>query len=103
MCIYPSIYLYSSFYLCRYRGDHTETVDIHYDPTLTSYRELLKMFWVNHDSTACHSRQYMSAIFYHNEEQKQLAEETKKEHQKTLGKPIVTRIAKAGTFYEAEK
>lgn len=64
---------------------------------------MLKMFWTNHDSTACHSRQYMSAIFYHNEEQKKLAEETKEAHQKTLTKPIVTRIMEAGTFYEAEK
>lgn len=63
---------------------------------------MLRMFWTNHDSTACHSRQYMSAIFYHNEEQKRLAEETKEEHQKTLTKPIVTRIAEASTFYEAE-
>ena len=96
-------YQYCSFLLCRYRGDHTETVDIQYDPTVTSYREMLKMFWNNHDSTACHSRQYMSAIFYHDEEQKKLAEQTKEEHQKTLSKPIVTRITEAGTFYEAEK
>ena len=45
----------------------------------------------------------MSAIFYYNEEQKQLAEETKEAHQKSLTKPIVTRITEAGTFYEAEK
>ena len=86
-----------------HRGDHTETVEIHYNPEQTSYRQLLKMFWLNHDSTACHSRQYMSAIFYHNDEQKHLAEETKEEHQKTLRKPIVTKIAEAGTFFDAEK
>ena len=45
----------------------------------------------------------MSAIFYHNEEQKRLAEETKEAHQKTLTKSIVTRITEASTFYEAEK
>lgn len=83
-------------------GDHTESVEIHYDPKETDYRTLLKMFWENHDSTACHSRQYMSGIFYHNKEQERLAQQTKEEHQKTLAKKIVTRIVKAETFYDAE-
>jgi len=56
-----------------FRGDHTESVQIDYDPKVTSYDKLLKLFWNNHDSTACHTRQYMSAIFYHNEEQKEAA------------------------------
>lgn len=61
------------------------------------------MFWDNHDSTVSRDPQYMSAIFYHNEEQKRLAEETKEDHQKTLTKPIVTRITEATTFYNAEQ
>ena len=83
-------------------GDHTETVEIHYDAKQTTYGDLLKLFWENHDSTACHSRQYMSAIFYHNSEQERLAKETKEEHQKKLTKKIVTRILPAETFYDAE-
>ena len=74
-----------------------------FDPQQTDYRTMLKMFWDNHDSTRCASRQYMSAIFYHGEEQKKLAEETMKERQKQLSKPIVTKIHAAETFYEAEE
>ena len=84
-------------------GDHTETVEIHFDPKKTSYKELLKMFWENHDSTACHSRQYMSAIFYHNGDQEQLAKESKEEHQKKVSRPIQTKIKPAETFYDAEE
>lgn len=84
-------------------GDHTESLEIHYDPTVTSYSGLLKIFWENHDSTRCASRQYMSAIFYHNEEQKKLAESTRDAKQKTLSKKIVTRITEVETFYDAEE
>ncbi len=84
-------------------GDHTESIQIEYDPKVTNYSEMLKLFWQNHDSTRCASRQYMSAIFYHNDEQKRLAEETRDEKQKTLTKKIVTRITEAETFYDAEK
>ena len=64
---------------------------------------MLKMFWENHDPTRCASRQYMSAIFYHNDEQKRLAEETMKEEQKQLSQQIVTKIKPAETFYDAEE
>ncbi len=82
-------------------GDHTETVDIDYDPSVTSYSELLDMFWKNHDPTAKCKRQYMSAIFYHDEEQQKLAETTKSELSKT--KKIATQILKAGDFTVAEE
>lgn len=59
-------------------GDHTESVDMDYDPAVTTYSHLLKMFWKNHDSTSKCTRQYMSAIFYHDEDQKQAAEESLK-------------------------
>ena len=84
-------------------GDHTESVQIEYDPKMTNYSNMLRIFWENHDSTRCASRQYMSAIFYHNEDQKKLAEQTRDEKQKTLSKKIVTRITEAETFYDAEK
>lgn len=60
------------------------------------------MFWINHDSTKCHSRQYMSAIFYNDEEQKQLAEQTRLDHQAKIKKTVVTKILPAQTFYDAE-
>lgn len=86
-----------------HRSDHTETVQIQYDPKVTSYSKLLKMFWSNHDSTACHSRQYMSAIFYHDEMQQKLAEESKEKHQKQKMRKVQTQIIPAKTFYDAEK
>jgi len=57
-------------------GDHTEAIQVEYDPTITSYQALLDFFWSHHDPTspeAC-SRQYMSAIFYHTEIQRCEAE-----------------------------
>lgn len=83
-------------------GDHTESIEIQYDPKTTSYSQMLKLFWRNHDPTRCASRQYMSAIFYHNSEQKKLAEDSKEEEQKKLSRKIVTKIAPAETFYDAE-
>ena len=74
-----------------------------FDQSKTDYRKMLEMFWENHDPTRCASRQYMSAIFYHGEQQKRLAEESMKERQKQLSKPIVTKIKAADTFYEAEE
>jgi len=84
-------------------GDHTETVEIVFDPKVTSYGEMLKLFWENHDPTRCASRQYMSAVFYHDERQRKLAEASRDERQKQLSKKIVTKITKADTFYSAEK
>ena len=84
-------------------GDHTETVEIVFNPKVTSYHVMLKMFWENHDPTRCASRQYMSAIFYHGSEQKRLAEESKVERQNQLTKQIVTKIESAEAFYDAEE
>jgi len=81
-------------------GDHTETVDIEYDPSKISYSELLDIFWQNHDPTSSCSRQYMSAIFYHGEEQHDLANKTLQQESKT--KNIATVIAPAKEFYNAE-
>ena len=61
------------------------------------------MFWENHDATVIRDPQYMSAIFYHNEEQKRMAEETKEEYQKTLTQQIATKTIPASTFYNAEQ
>lgn len=85
------------------RGDHTETVEIWFDPKQTSYQEMLKIFWENHDPTRCSSRQYMSAIFFNSEEQKKLAEASKEAEQKRRSRNIQTRIDKAGPFYNAEE
>lgn len=89
--------------LYYYRADHTETVEIEFDPNTTSYEKLLKLFWSNHDSTSCRSRQYMSAIFYHDDTQKDLAIKSKEVHQKQKMKKVVTKIVPAKTFYDAER
>ena len=64
---------------------------------------MLKLFWENHDPTRCASRQYMSAIFYHGETQRKLAEESREDRQKQISKKIVTKITEADTFYNAEE
>jgi peptide-methionine (S)-S-oxide reductase len=90
---------------------HAESVEIVYAPAKVSYEKLLDVFWHNIDPTTpdrqfCdHGRQYRTAIFYHDEMQKRLAEKSKQslEESKTLPGPIVTEIVPAGTFYPAEE
>jgi len=84
-------------------GDHTETIQMDYDPTQVSYQELLDVFWSSHDPTIRPwSRQYMSIVFYHDEEQRRLAEETREREAAKLGGQIFTEIAPASEFYLAE-
>jgi peptide-methionine (S)-S-oxide reductase len=90
---------------------HAESVEIVYDPAKVSYEKLLDVFWHNVDPTTpdrqfCdHGRQYRTAIFYHDETQKRLAEESKQslERSKKLPGSIVTEIVPAGTFHPAEE
>ncbi|HLD40280.1 MAG TPA: peptide-methionine (S)-S-oxide reductase MsrA [Candidatus Nanoarchaeia archaeon] len=84
-------------------GDHTETIEITFNPKIISFEELLKHFWKEHDPTRQEVTQYKSAIFYQNLEQFKLAEKSKKEMEKKLGKEIITDIEKAGIFYQAEE
>lgn len=84
-------------------GDHAETLQIDYDPEVISYEDLLQVFWKGHDPTrASWSRQYMSAVFYHDENQKRLALETKARRAEQTGRKIHTEILPAETFYRAE-
>jgi peptide-methionine (S)-S-oxide reductase len=88
---------------------HTEAVEIAYDPAKVSYQKLLDVFWRNHDPLAKDRQfcdrgdQYRPAIFYHDEEQRKLAEASKKAVQEKLAPRIVhTEVVKASTFYKAE-
>ncbi|XP_069688065.1 peptide methionine sulfoxide reductase isoform X2 [Periplaneta americana] len=83
-------------------GDHTETIDIDYDANEVTYSELLDLFWNNHDATAKTTLQYTSIIFYHDNEQKCLAEKTLAEEARKKKDPIVTKILPATTFHDAE-
>jgi peptide-methionine (S)-S-oxide reductase len=92
------------------RTGHAETVQITYDPDVISYKEILEIFFSTHDPTTL-SRQgpdvgthYRSVIFYHNDEQKAIAEQVIKEltEEKLFDAPIVTKIEPFHKFYEAE-
>jgi peptide-methionine (S)-S-oxide reductase len=84
-------------------GDHTETVEVDYDPSVISYEELLMVFWRSHDPySRPWSKQYSSIIFYHNVEQKELAVATREREAARSGRKIHTQIVPAGKFYRAE-
>lgn len=84
-------------------GDHTETLQIDYDPRVISCRELLDVFWKAHDPEApVWSRQYMAAVFFNDEKQKRLAEKSRDQVARSRRKKITTRILPAGRFYLAE-
>lgn len=96
--------------VCSGNTGHAEVVQITYDPNEISYEELLEVFWKTHDPTTLNRQgndvgtQYRSSIFYHNEEQKQLAE-TYKQKLDASGAytdPIVTEIVPFEKFYKAE-
>ncbi len=87
----------------RNLGDHTETVQVDYDPAQISYEELLRLFWASHYPGASPwSRQYMAAVFYHDEEQRRVAEQSKERVAARLQAKVCTRILPASEFYLAE-
>ena len=84
-------------------GDHTESVQVDYDPAQISYEQLLRVFWSTPNSCEVPGvRQYMSAVFYHNETQRKLALESRDRESATRWAPVTTEILPAGTFYVAE-
>jgi peptide-methionine (S)-S-oxide reductase len=84
-------------------GDHSETVQIDYDPSKITYQELLDAFWTGHDPThRSWSRQYASFIFVHNEEQRRLAEISKARLAMDRGSTIYTEIVPYNGFTLAE-
>ena len=96
--------------VCTGQTGHAEVIQVTYDPKKVSYDELLEIFWKTHDPTTLNRQgadagtQYRSAVFYHNDEQKQLAEKYKKEltAAEVFDQPIVTEITPASVFYKAE-
>ncbi|KAJ2556394.1 Peptide methionine sulfoxide reductase A2-1 [Coemansia sp. RSA 1933] len=95
--------------VCAGTTGHAEAVRLEFDPAVISYQDLLKVFWNKHNPTQGNRQggdvgsQYRSAIFYHSEEQRELAEQSKAERQKSYKAPITTQIVPAGTFYPGEK
>ncbi|KAJ2721420.1 hypothetical protein GGI07_003985 [Coemansia sp. Benny D115] len=94
--------------VCSGTTGHAEAVRVEFDPKVISYDELLTIFWNKHNPTQGNRQgndvgsQYRSAIFYHDDVQKTLAEASKAERQKQYTSPITTEIKPIGTFYPAE-
>ncbi len=96
--------------VCSGNTGHAEVIQIVFNPQKITFTELLEVFWSTHDPTTLNRQgndvgtQYRSAIFYHNEQQKKLAEEYKKKltEEEIFDDPIVTEISKFEKFYIAE-
>ncbi|MGZ9163784.1 MAG: peptide-methionine (S)-S-oxide reductase MsrA [Anaerolineales bacterium] len=96
--------------VCNGDTGHAEVIQVHFDPNIVSYRDLLNVFFAIHDPTTLNRQgadtgtQYRSAIFYHDDEQKKIAEELIKDlnSQHIWDKPIVSEVTKLDKFYMAE-
>ena len=96
--------------VCTDKTGHAEAVEVVFDPKIISYEKLLEIFWQIHDPTTLNRQgpdigsQYRSAVFYHNEEQKAVAEASKEKFEKSgeFKSKIVTDITEAKEFYRAE-
>jgi peptide-methionine (S)-S-oxide reductase len=97
--------------VCTDKTGHAEAVEVEYDPDEISYGELLDVFWRSHNPTTLNRQgpdvgiQYRSAIFYHNDQQKEVAEKSKQLLDKSpqYDNPITTQIIAAPIFYPAEE
>jgi peptide-methionine (S)-S-oxide reductase len=96
--------------VCTGTTGHAEAIQIIYDPARVSYQDLLEVFWKTHDPTTRDRQgddvgpQYRSVVFYHSDEQRELAEHYKKKLDESglFGAPIVTEITPFTVFYRAE-
>jgi peptide-methionine (S)-S-oxide reductase len=97
-------------HVCTGNTNHAEVVHLEFDPAKVSYRKLVEYFFRIHDPTTANRQgpdvgtQYRSAIFFHSEEQKQIAEDVIAEltNKKTFKRPIVTQLVPAQSFWKAE-
>jgi peptide-methionine (S)-S-oxide reductase len=96
--------------ICTGNTGHAEVIQITYDPGKVSYQEILDVFWRTHNPTTLNRQgadvgtQYRSVIYYHNDEQRAIAEQSKAETDQSglWADPIVTEISPVGKFYKAE-
>lgn len=96
--------------VCSGTTGHAEVCQITYDPSKVNFTKLLEAFWTSHDPTTMNRQgndvgtQYRSVIYYHNEEQKRLAEEYKAKLNASgaFNNPVITEIAPFTVFYKAE-
>lgn len=88
----------------RNMGDHTETVQVDYDPGAVSYEQLLAEFWSAHAPLRpSASHQYASVVFYSTEAERAVAEESKRHAEASAGTRLYTDIVPLGRFYLAEE
>jgi methionine-S-sulfoxide reductase len=84
-------------------GDHTETMQVDFDPQRITYNKLLDIFWQSHKPTErSWSRQYMNAVFFHDDRQQQLARDAKAAVEKKIGQRVKTEVVPLRTFTMAE-
>lgn len=96
--------------VCSGETGHAEVVQVEFDPARVTYDQLLDVFWSTHNPTTKNRQgpdwgtQYRSAIFYHSDEQRATAEKSREKWNNSgkFGRPIVTEITQASTFYPAE-
>ncbi|PIE25576.1 MAG: peptide-methionine (S)-S-oxide reductase [Planctomycetota bacterium] len=94
--------------VCSGTTGHAEVVQLRFDPAKLGFADVLAWFWQLHDPTTLNRQgadvgtQYRSVIFYHSEQQRELAEASKKQAQSQFQDPIVTEISPAERFWEAE-
>ena len=94
--------------VCTGNTGHAEAIQISFDPKIISYQQILEIFWKSHDPTTLNRQgsdvgsQYRSVIFYHDEKQRKIAEDSKKKAQKQFSRPIVTAIEPFKNFFKAE-
>ena len=90
---------------------HAEVVQVHFDPSVLSFRQVLEIFFAMHDPTTLNRQgadvgtQYRSVIFYHDEKQKETAQELLREFEResVFPDPVVTELSPLSAFYEAER
>lgn len=100
----------SYYAVCSGTTGHAEVVQVKYDPSVVSFAELLEVFWRTHDPTTPNQQgndvgpQYRSVVFYHNERQRELAEQYRAaiDEARVFKAPVVTEISPYTNYYEAE-
>ncbi len=94
--------------ICSGMTGHAEVIQVHFDPTIISFDDILRVFFTTHDPTTLNRQgadrgtQYRSVIFYHSENQKTVSEKVIKEFATIWPDPIVTEVSPTSVFYEAE-
>lgn len=95
--------------VCSGLTGHAEVIQLSFDASIISYRDILEVFMTSHDPTTLNRQggdigtQYRSVIYYHNARQKEMSEQTLLEMSSYFDRPIVTEISPLGVFYDAEE